>query len=327
MRINVATLGSERYHAEARATFTSLAEDDGIGRHQLEDDPRKADAILFVDLQQHPEDPLLKQLPNHPLVRRYPQKTFVYDERDFPVYSFPGIYVGAPAGWAHRLPVSGGPYPSLLNPVPPTSREPDLLFSFRGAVTHPTRSQLLRLAHPRAIVEESESPFVGHGKYALGGASSTRYGDLIQSSKFVLCPRGHGPSSFRLYETLEAHRVPVVISDDWLPPPRIDWSQCVIRISEDHVTQVSDILESLEPRWQQLVVGGDVARTEFSRSRLWNHYGDSLAALAGVNRTPLHHVIGWPRRMRVRARLLHAQLNQGRRNLADPPAPGATREP
>ncbi len=219
MRINIATIGTDGYHADARGSFTSLAEVDSVGRHHLEHDPQEADAILFVDLQQHPHDPLLTRLRRHPLARSYPDKTFVYDERDFPIYSLPGVYVGAPASWGQRLPVHGGPYPSLLNAVPPTSQEPDLLFSFRGALSHPVRKQLLRLSHPRAVTEESASVFVGHGEYATDGAAFARYAELVQRSKFVLCPRGHGPSSFRLYEALGAGRVPVVVSDDWLPPP------------------------------------------------------------------------------------------------------------
>src|SRR5438105_10442698 len=110
MRINIATIGSEDYQADARASFACLAEMDVVGRHRLEHDPHQADAILFVDLQQHPHDPLLTQLRRHPLARRYPNKTFVYDERDFPVYTLPGVYVGAPSAWERLLPVHGGPY-------------------------------------------------------------------------------------------------------------------------------------------------------------------------------------------------------------------------
>ena len=312
MRIKIATIGSDGHHADARASFTNLAEVDAVGRHQLEDDPAEADAILFVDLQQHPRDPLLKQLRRHPLARMYPRKTFVYDERDFPVFTLPGVYVGAPTNWARRFPVHGGPYPSLLNPVPSATQEPDLLFSFRGALSHPVRERLLGVSHPRAVMEESASVFVGHGEYAADGAAFERYAQLVQRSKFVLCPRGHGPSSFRLYEALGAHRVPVVISDEWLPPPRVDWGRCVIRVPEADVDEIAEHLEAAEPNWQQVVVDGDAARAEFSRSHLWNHYGDSLTMLSSARRLPIHHALGLPRRLRVRARMMRDRASQAR---------------
>ena len=189
----------------------------------------------------------------------------------------------------------------------PDRREPDLLFSFRGALSHPVRKRLLRLSNRRAVVEESANVFVGHGEYATGGAAFARYAELIQRSKFVLCPRGHGPSSFRLYEALGARRVPVVISDDWLPPPRVDWSRCVIRVPENEVERLTALLEAREPEWQQLVAGGDAARTEFSRSHLWNHYGDSLATLSGTKRLQIHRALGLPRRLRVRARMMRGR--------------------
>lgn len=34
---------------------------------------------------------------------------------------------------------------------------------------------------------------------------------LIRSSDFHLCPRGNGPTSYRMYESLEAETIPIYI--------------------------------------------------------------------------------------------------------------------
>jgi hypothetical protein len=47
------------------------------------------------------------------------------------------------------------------------------------------------------------------------GFSIQRYVDdwqeLIQDSEFQLCPRGKGPTSYRLYESLQAETIPIYI--------------------------------------------------------------------------------------------------------------------
>lgn len=35
--------------------------------------------------------------------------------------------------------------------------------------------------------------------------------DLIRSSHFHLCPRGNGPTSYRMYESLQAETIPIYI--------------------------------------------------------------------------------------------------------------------
>ncbi len=54
------------------------------------------------------------------------------------------------------------------------------------------------------------------------------YCQSLKGSVFVLCPRGFGRTSFRLYETLAMNSIPVYIWDDveWLPyKGDLDWSR------------------------------------------------------------------------------------------------------
>ncbi len=86
----------------------------------------------------------------------------------------------------------------------------------------------------------------------------------------------------------------------------------MIRVTESEVERLAALLEAREPEWQHLVAAGDAARSEFSRSQLWNHYGDSLAALSGARRLPIHRAFGLPRRLRVRARMMRARAAHAR---------------
>lgn len=68
-------------------------------------------------------------------------------------------------------------------------------------------------------------------------------------SYFTLCPRGFGPSSFRLYEVLGLSQVPVYISDEfWLPyNDLINWNDIALLISPNQINDLKSILkESLE---------------------------------------------------------------------------------
>lgn len=294
MRIYVATAGGEPHNQVQRDVFAALADEDDVGEHGLEDDPARADVLFFVDLHQHPGDPLLSQLRRHDLVRRWPRRVRVYDERDQPFFTFPGIYVAGTPRAARRLPIVGGPYPALPNAPDASLREPSLLFSFQGSRTHRVRSAILELTHPRAVIEDTS----GIRFFAWDGSvdpqretAEASYARVVRDSKFVLCPRGHSPTSFRLYETLAAGRVPVVISDDWLPPPRIAWDRCVVRVRERDVRRIVPILESIEETWPAMArAGAEVVGEHFGRSRLWHHYACSLADLGAA---PRQRVAPW----------------------------------
>jgi hypothetical protein len=284
VRIHITTAGSGDAHVLGGQCFKTLASLDEVGEHRLTPDAREADLILFVDLQQHPDDPFLRVLRRHPLVRSYPWKVAVYDERDLPFYTFPGIYVSGTPGLAARRPAVGGPYPSLPTNIAMSAQRPDLLFSFRGARSHPVRDVVLALNHQRSsVLDTSSVDFFAAPTNALTAArdeARSLYSETVIRSKFVLCPRGHGRSSFRLFETLAAGRVPVIISDDWLAPPGVDWDECAIRVRESEAHSVGEVLERLEPRWPVLAAAASATYSRyFAFPRLWHTYATALASL------------------------------------------------
>lgn len=71
--------------------------------------------------------------------------------------------------------------------------------------------------------------------------------DIICDSVFGLAPRGYGPTSFRLYETMQMGTIPIYISDVfWLPfSDEIDWNKCSILIDENSIDKIPDIVDKL----------------------------------------------------------------------------------
>lgn len=64
--------------------------------------------------------------------------------------------------------------------------------------------------------------------------------NTINQSIGILCPRGYGLSSTRIFETMAAGRIPLIISDDYVLPMEneIDYSSFIIRIPENEVVNI-----------------------------------------------------------------------------------------
>src|SRR5690606_25712951 len=133
---------------------------------------------------------------------------------------------------------------SLLDPRGDCSQAP-YLFSFIGAPTHPLRESILALDHPRVRMLRTDASWPKDSQ--ARDAFKKQYADSIHSSRFVICPRGRGPASVRLFEVMQAGRIPVIVSDDWVPPEGPDWSRCSVTVLERDVARIPEILERLEP--------------------------------------------------------------------------------
>jgi hypothetical protein len=238
-------LPSQVDHLRRLASFASS------GRHHVATDAESADVVLFLDL--HYLDWRLHPLTSHPLRQRYPEKSLVFCDVDRPWCALPGMYVNMPARtfeWRWQRPWL---YLGTAAPVEATPpQEADLLFSFRGGRTHRCRKDVLRLRHGRAIVEAS-SGFLFHDSRSTAFVEQQRrFLDLLKRSKFVLCPRGHGTSSIRLLETLASGRVPVIISNAWVPPSEPDWASFSLRVPEGRIDDVPQILEDRESAFETM---------------------------------------------------------------------------
>ena len=257
--------------------------------HQLTDDPAIADAILFVEHSHYTQDPFFSRLGRHPWVRGYREKAFVYNEHDRPWCFLPGLYCAMPAPHFDTHRQAAVRYIRLLNPMVTDGHlagEPGLLYSYIGHSHVRLRRRIVSIRHhPRAIVEDT-SAF--NAFYAAGIQPEHRhYADVMSRSKFILCPRGSGTSSIRLFETLKAGRVPVIIADDWVEPAGPDWASCSLRVRERDVAELPALIASREEVWPEMAAAArQTWREWFADDVIFDQFGAALARLLECRRIP-----------------------------------------
>ncbi len=274
MKVLLATALDAAWSRQLLSEVREVAGRDRFGAHELVEDAEEADVLLFVDAHQYPADWRMWHLRHHPLVRAHPGKAFVYDERDLPRDLLPGVYVAMPRRRFDPRRQRAFGYSRLVTDTRPArEREPDLLFSFQGRRARGSlRDRVLGLSHPRAVVEDTSGRdfFAGAAPAELEEARSS-YLDVVGRSKFVLSPRGAGTASIRLFETLAAGRVPVVISDDWVAPAGIDWDACSVRVAEAEIEAVPARLEALEEDWPAMSEAARRTYDEWFAPDVWFH--------------------------------------------------------
>jgi hypothetical protein len=110
------------------------------------------------------------------------------------------------------------------------------------------------------------------------------YAEILYQSKFILCPRGIGPSSYRQFESMKLGIAPVIISDEWVEIDGIDWNSCSIRIKENEVSEIYNILKSRENEYLELGIN---ARKNYEKIMLFEnqfHFLSDAAAKLHVLR-------------------------------------------
>lgn len=233
--------------------FTRLrrcARADRFGVHHLTDDPGGADVILFCE----PDDQqLARDITTHSYARLYPEKVFVFDPSDRVVPFLPGIYASIQRWQYDRSRVRSGCFPVVCDhswiEFDPNGPSPTRLYSFIGDIRGiPVREALATLSHPRGFIRDTGSDPANDD--ASGPDEAARFhGEFaatLADSKFSLCPRGAGTSTFRLFESMRAGRVPVILSDDWVAPEGPDWDLFSLRIAERDAHRVPEILSRHE---------------------------------------------------------------------------------
>jgi hypothetical protein len=133
---------------------------------------------------------------------------------------------------------------TLLNVKRISYNEKPLLCSFVGSNTHNVRSLMTRILQHSPdvrILTDNWNPHVTTNKQSLFIETSVQ-------SKFILCPRGYGRSSFRLFEAFQLGCVPVYIWDDieWLPyKDKLDWNRLCVSINIQNIGSLYGILKSI----------------------------------------------------------------------------------
>jgi len=178
----------------------------------------------------------------------------------------------------HRLPkdtlcfsaggnVSGAniiPIPLICSPIPheKTNVSKDILASFVGSLTHPIRIKMAQSMQDQkniAIIGKNWTHHVNNNELKL-------FIDLALRSKFLLCPRGYGLNSFRLYEAFQLGCVPIIITDiPYLPwQDELNWNEFSIVIDEHNLSNLPHILNCIsEEKYQDMLKKGFEIYTKY----------------------------------------------------------------
>jgi hypothetical protein len=266
--------------------------------HRLTPDPQRADLIMFVDAAR----PDLRDVRDHPLYASHLEKCFVVHHGDR-IYPFvPGIYTCAEKRTHPRSRSSTGCYltvsesPHFRHSI---DQSQPYLFSFVGrSETSEVRRRLTALVDPRGLVmDTSTQPAVPVDRYA----------EIIRQSSFVLCPRGYGAASYRLFEALKSGRAPVLLADDWVPPVGPDWHRFAVFVRESQVDEIPALLAGIQPKAQDMGRAARQAWDEwFSTEVAFHRYVEACLDMLRRRRVP-------ERWARYRARAKRLRLAAGER--------------
>lgn len=111
----------------------------------------------------------------------------------------------------YYLPLLSQPH---KEPPAPTK---DIFCSFIGRRTHPIREQVFKIKEPGWLITDKVEKM-------------PKFCNILSRSVFTLCPRGYGPTSFRIAEAMQYGSIPVYISDNFIEPHGINFNEYGVKI-------------------------------------------------------------------------------------------------
>jgi hypothetical protein len=268
----------------------SAAAADRFGVHTATSDPEEAEIILFVGAG-HAD---FRDVRRHPYVRRFREKCFLFESGDRVIPFLPGVYACAEQGWFSPQRTRTGFYLRVFENEA-VVHEPQIpndayLFSFVGRVDNAAvRRRIADLRHPRGFVADTSGDAAPQTDAAAGPNAErwNRYAGVLRRSRFVLCPRGLGTSTWRLFEAMKAGRAPVILSDAWIPPEGPPWEAFSIRVRERDGASIPALLAARE---SEAAAMGAQARLEwenwFSREVAFHRTVEWCLAIARERHLP-----------------------------------------
>ena len=265
------------YNRGAFSRLQDSARIDIFGHHCLTDYPSAADLILFAEL--YGAGPYFESVRSHPFVKQFREKCFLFCANDLIIPFLPGVYASIDQRWSSSRTRSGfylGISENEFVEFSPPADDLKYLYSFIGNTdTAPVRRDLSRLSHPRSFFMDTsaEYPDVLHGR--LSGDQireyQRRYADICKASKFLHCPRGIGASSVRLFDAMCMGRVPVIVSDQWVPPVGPCWEKFSLRVPEREFATIPALMEDREDQFMEMAKLARAQWEEWFSPRVYFH--------------------------------------------------------
>jgi len=157
------------------------------------------------------------------------------------------------------------PIPLICSKIPelPEVQDKDIFCSFIGSITSPISkfgiiSYNLRIQMLESLVNKKE--YVLKPKNwgpEIKKERQDMFLNLTAKSKFTLCPRGYGATSFRLYEAMQLKSVPVYIyyEKPYLPfSSKLNWDDIAVLIDSNDINTIDDRLKAITPeKYDQMI--------------------------------------------------------------------------
>lgn len=229
-------------------------------RYKLIQNSKNADIILVTDLA-GPD--WFHDLRFNPVIAKNPEKSFAISDSDFPMPLLHGIYTSASRKLIYQKRFRSAAYnlypEEYLNPLIKNhpgnayDHSKKYLYSFAGRDSSDVRIRLFKL-HPGddACVINTTSRFAAFGPSPEPKSSwQKQYVELMNQSKYAICPRGVGSASLRIFESMQMGVAPVILSDDWIYPEGPDWKSFAIIILEKDIKRLPEIIKVYESEYQK----------------------------------------------------------------------------
>lgn len=137
------------------------------------------------------------------------------------------------------------PIPLICSRINVNTDPQKLLFcSFVGSATNNIRNNALKYFYEK----QGYSINAFHWNPNVSEDQQKLFLDLTSKSRFALCPRGYGATSYRLYESMQLGSIPVYISDKHMLPwqDEIDWNEiCVVVKNESQYDKLDKFLKNM----------------------------------------------------------------------------------
>jgi len=294
-----------------------LARFDRVGQHELCNSANSADAILFVE-DAHFSDYAYRQVRRHPLVKQYNNKTFIYSEADKPFHTLPGLYTSMPADRFQEQQHVAFPFVRTMNQyvkhISKWQVEQDWPFSFVGAMSCRLRKSVIKLSEFSPGVRNTSEFNFWHATQAEKTSQGLFFAESMARSRFSLCPRGIGTTSFRPFESMRAGRAPVIISDNWVPPSHVNWDFAIF-VREAEIANIPQLLEGMK---DEAIERGKAARAAWESAYATDVIFDTAACSVEVllATVPKHEGPGFNFNEHFNLGKITTELEMTMRNLA-----------
>lgn len=127
-------------------------------------------------------------------------------------------------------PIANLSYPDYISDKIVNNPNKDFPFSLVGWQNNFLRKTIFdRYKHLPSVIKRDTYGY--SVEFERNKAYGQQYIDILSRSRFSLCPRGVGNGTKRIWESLRAGAIPIIISDDLELPRCWDWENTVIRLS------------------------------------------------------------------------------------------------